>query len=132
MGGLAALPPRGGPWKLESGSGQNSRLIQRRELGGGLKLLGLRKFPLRTRAHLPAPKSLPCSTTSSSRNKGGDARVAGSYGSCESSRWFPVIWAPTPSHIPPCSTTPSSPGQDLKKVSSKEETETGDRVNVLL
>ena len=43
--GLAALPPRGGPWKLESGSGQNSRLIQRRELGGGLKLLGLRKFP---------------------------------------------------------------------------------------
>ena len=31
--GLTALPPRGGPWKLESGSGQNSEANT--ELGGG-------------------------------------------------------------------------------------------------
>ena len=43
---------------------------------------------------------------------------------------LPTLSLPPPLIPPksPCSTTPSSPGQDLEKVPSEEETETGGRV----
>merc|ERR1712079_522332 len=88
-----ALPPRGGPWKLGSGLGQNPEANTALGVGWGAPAVEL--FESRAR------------------------RLA-----------LPALSLPPPL-IPPksaCSTTPSSPGQDLEKVPSEEETETGGRV----
>ena len=62
---------------------------------------------------------------------GGDPELLGQGHEQDQSHPDGLSSSPAPK-APPCSPTPSSPGQDPKKVSSKEETETGDRVNVLL
>ena len=92
-GGLTALPPRGGPWKLGSGLGQNPEANTALGVGWGAPAVEL--FESRAR------------------------RLA-----------LPALSLPPPLIPPksPCSTTPSSPGQDLEKVPSEEETETGGRV----
>ena len=91
--GLTALPPRGGPWKLGSGLGQNPEANTALGVGWGAPAVEL--FESRAR------------------------RLA-----------LPALSLPPPLIPPksPCSTTPSSPGQDLEKVPSEEETETGGRV----
>ena len=95
--GLTALPPRGGPWKLGSGSGQNPEANTALGVGRGCARL----------------RALLCEPVYVAR------RLA-----------LPTLSLPPPLIPPksPCSTTPSSPGQDLEKVLSEEETETGGRV----
>ena len=93
--GLMALPPRGGPWKLGSGLGQNPEANTALGVGRGCARLRA-LFESLGLDGLRSPPSL-----------------------------YPHPLSPPKS---PCSTTPSSPGQDLEKVPSEEETETGGRV----
>ena len=61
---------------------------------------------------------------------GGDAPAVELFESRARRLALPALSLPPPLIPPksPCSTTPSSPGQDLEKVPSEEETETGGRV----
>ena len=102
---MARILHAGGPWKLESPRRHQETGVNA-EARQANKVPGGRWGPRESRVL---------------RSRGGPGVALDGLGS-----------SPAPPKPPPCSPTPSSPGQDPKKVSSKEETETGDRVNVLL